>query len=318
MKYFENKNLLIYVFIFMCIHAYSQDYSTDTIKLWEGEKVPFNKESIELKETLDEEGTRYTQISEPAIYVYRNKDIKKNGAALLVCPGGGYAKVTIGRNNGEGSAKRFLKMGFNVVAVLKYRLPDTLLVSSPDKVPLCDAQKALSIMHQNASIWSVDKDKIAVMGSSAGGHLAASLANLKENIIAPDVKPEDLSLAASILLYPVISFNLPYRHKGSYKRLLADNSNNQSLLDYYSMENQVKETTPPTFLIHALDDTSVSYQNSLLYCESLKKYDVNYEYIQLDKGGHGFGFNFKKTGVDWTPELDKWLHDETNLFENKE
>lgn len=259
MKYSESKNFLIYVFIFMCIHAYSQDYSTETIAIWEGEKVPFNKENIKLKETLDEAGIRYTQISEPAIYVYRNKDIKENGAALLVCPGGGYAKVTIGRNNGEGSAKRFLKMGFNVVAVLKYRIPDTLLVYSQDKVPLCDAQKALSIMHQNASMWSVDKDKIAVMGSSAGGHLAASLANLKENIIAPDVKPEDLILAASILLYPVISFNLPYRHKGSYKRLLVDKSNKQSLLDYYSMENQVKKTTPPTFLIHALDDASVSY-----------------------------------------------------------
>ena len=83
MKYFENKNRLIYVFIFMCIHAYSQDYSTDTIKLWEGEKVPFNKESIQLKETLDEEGTRYTQISEPAIYVYRNKDIKKKMEQLF-------------------------------------------------------------------------------------------------------------------------------------------------------------------------------------------------------------------------------------------
>ncbi|MFD1294971.1 alpha/beta hydrolase [Lutibacter holmesii] len=316
MKYFKNQKLFVYVFIFISIQIYSQEYSTEIIKLWEGEKTPFNKENIKLKETLDEAGKRYTQISEPTIYVYRNKEIKNNGAALLVCPGGGYAKVAIGNNNGESSAKHFLKMGFNVVAVLKYRLPDTLIVYSQEKVPLCDAQKALSIIHQNSSTWSIDKDKIAVMGSSAGGHLAASLVNLQEQIIAPGVKPEDLTLAASILLYPVVSFNLPYRHKGSYKYLLADKSNDQTLLDYYSMENKVSKNTTPTYIIHALDDSSVVYQNSLLYCESLKKHNVTYKYVELEKGGHGFGFNFKKTGVDWTIDLEKWLHTETNLFKN--
>lgn len=316
MKYFNNKNLLICVFILLCSQVFSQEYTTETIKLWKDGEIPFNKETITLKETLDEAGIRYTQISEPALYVYKNKTVKKNGAALLVCPGGGYAKVTIGSNNGEGKAKRFLEMGFNVVAVLKYRLPDTQIVNSQEKAPLCDAQKALSIIHQNATNWSINGNKVAVLGSSAGGHLAASLANLKDEIIAPSVKQEELKQAVSILMYPVISFNLPYRHKGSYKRLLADKANNQQLLDYYSMENQVSENTPQTYIIHAKDDVGVVYQNSLIYCESLKKHDVNYKYVQLDKGGHGFGFSFNRTGVDWTIELEQWLHKETNLFEN--
>jgi len=316
MDLFIKNARLIFVFIFICTHTFSQDYTIETIKLWKDGEIPFNKENITLKETLDEAGIRYTQISEPAIYVYRNKDVKNNGAALLFCPGGGYSVVTIGSNNGESMAQRFLKMGFNVVAVLKYRLPDTLIVNSQEKVPLCDAQKALSIIHQKATNWSIDNNKVAVIGSSAGGHLAASLANLKDEIIAPNVNKEDLKQAVSILMYPVISFNLPYRHKGSFKRLLVDKSENQQLLDYYSMENKVSENTPQTFIIHAKDDASVTCENSLIYCESLKKYGVKYKYVQLEKGGHGFGLNFQKTGVDWTVELEEWLRNETNLFAN--
>jgi len=117
-------------------------------------------------------------------------------------------------------------------------------------------------------------------------------------------------------MYPVISFNLPYRHKGSFKNLLGAKSNDQTLLDYYSMENQVSKNTPQTFIIHALDDVGVTYENSLIYCESLKKYGVKYKYVQLEKGGHGFGMNMEKTGVDWTIELQDWLHTQTNLFNN--
>ena len=296
--------------------VYSQSYSKETTKLWTEGEIPFNKKTITLVEQLGEEGKRYWQISEPELYVFRNNSVVNNGSALLVLPGGGYSRVTIGKNNGEGTAKHFLKMGFNVVAVLKYRLPDERIVNSEDKVPLCDAQKALSLISQNSDNWSVNKSKIAVLGSSAGGHLASSLANLTNPILAPDVKPYELKQAATILLYPVISFNLPYRHKGSYRYLLGEKSDNQALLEYYSMENQVSETTPQTFIIHATDDASVSYENSIIYCKSLKKFSVPYKYVELEKGGHGFGYNFNKTGIDWTIELKDWLLNETNLLSN--
>jgi acetyl esterase/lipase len=308
--------LIRLVFIFFITSVFSQGYVKETIKLYGKDSIPFNKENITLKETLDEVGIRYSKISEPVIYVYKKKNRKQNGAALLFCPGGGYSKVSIGKNDGEGLAKHFLKMGFNVVAVLKYRLPDKRIVNSQEKVPLCDAQKAMSILHKKASDWSVCENKIAVMGGSAGGHLAGSLANLKEPIIAPGVESKDLTHAVSILMYPVITFNLPYRNKGSFKNLLRDQSNNQSLLDYYSLENQVSENTPPTFIVHAKDDVGVVYQNSLMYVDSLKKHDVNYKYVELEKGGHGFGLNSKKTGVDWTIALEKWLHMQTDIFTN--
>jgi acetyl esterase/lipase len=310
------KLILVKVFLLISIHTFSQDYTKQTIKLWDDNVVPFNKENITVEETLDETGMRYAKISEPELYVYRNKTIKKNGAALLFCPGGGYAQVNMRENNGELFAQRFLKMGFNVVAVLKYRLPDTLIVNLQEKVPLCDAQKALSMIHQKATSWSVNHNKIAVIGSSAGGHLAASLANLKDDILAPNVKKKELKQAVSILMYPVISFHLPYVHKNSLKNLLGDKSNNQELLGYYSMENQVSKNTPQTFIIHAIDDVVVPYENSLMYCESLKKYGINYKYVQLEKGGHGFGFNSAKTGLDWTMVLEDWLRTQTNLFNN--
>lgn len=296
--------------------VFSQEYSFERIKLWDKGNIPFNKDTITSLETLDKSGMRHKKISEPELYVYQNKTIKNNGAALLFFPGGGYSTVVLGKNHGEEMAQHFLKMGFNVVAVLKYRLPDTLIVNSQEKVPLCDAQKSLSILHKKALNWSVNPNKIAVIGASAGGHLAASLGNLKNEIIAPEVNLDELEIAVSILMYPVISFNLPYRHKGSFKNLLVDKSDNQELLDYYSMENQVNELTPKTFIIHALDDQTVVYHNSLLYCDSLKEHNIKYKYVELEKGDHGFGLNFNKTGVNWTIELESWLKAETDLFTN--
>ncbi|MCG9971174.1 alpha/beta hydrolase [Christiangramia crocea] len=310
------KRIAIFTIVFFYVTSYAQNYSKEVVNLWDQKKPPFNKENIEFKETVDSTGRRFSKISDPVLYIYRKDSQESKGPTILYYPGGGYAIVSI-KDEGESRAKRFLEMGFNIVAILKYRLPDSCIVYEQEKVPLADAQKALSLLHQNAEKWGIDENKIAVMGGSAGGHLASSLANLKDSIVAPGVKPENLSHAVSILMYPVISFNLPYRHKGSYKRLLGQKSENQSFLDYYSMENQVSENTPPTFLVHARDDSSVSYQNSIIYRDSLKKYNVPFKYIELEKGGHGFGFNFEKTGgVDWTIELEDWLYKNTSLFEN--
>ncbi|MFT4800511.1 MAG: acetyl esterase/lipase [Flavobacteriaceae bacterium] len=300
--------MIIGLVILSAGHSYAQGYSKEVIELWEEGKVPFNKKNIELEEKIDSENKRFTQISNPVIYLYRKKGVKNIGPALLYCPGGGYATVSIGVDRGESYARLFFEMGFNVVAVLKYRLPDSRIVNEQEKVPLCDAQKALSMLHTNAKKWKIDKSKIGVKGASSGGHLAASLNNLKKDIVAPGVKSEELTQAFSILRAPVISFNPPFRHKGSYKRLLIDKASDPVLLDYYSMENQVSSSTPPTFIIHATDDLSVNYQNSVIYTEQLKKYKIPYRYVQLNKGGHGFGLNRSKVDRDWIPDLKEWLN----------
>ncbi|MEL7117920.1 MAG: alpha/beta hydrolase [Bacteroidota bacterium] len=285
----------------------AQEYTKEVIEIWEEGNIPFNKENIDLEEMIDEENKRFTQISKPVIFLFRKKEVKKPGPALLYLPGGGYAKVVTGEDRGEAYAKIFFEIGFTTVAILKYRLPDGNIVNEQDKVPLCDAQKAFALLHRHAVEWNIDKNKIGIKGSSAGGHLAASLNNLKEDIVAPGVKPEELEQAFSILRAPVITFHQPLRHAGSFKRLLGDKSSDQSLLDYYSMERQVNEDTPPTLLIHATDDTSVPYQNSTMYIDQLKKYGIPYEYIQLNRGGHGFGLNRSKVDRDWVPIMQEWV-----------
>jgi acetyl esterase/lipase len=304
---------LIFSILLLSTVTYAQDFTKEVVKIWNQTNIPFNKDNITLKEMIDSTGNRISQISEPLLFVYRKKDEKPDGAAVLFCPGGGYTNLSLS-NDCEGYATQFFKMGFSVVAILKYRLPDPRIVNHQEIVPLCDAQKGLSLIYQNAKNWQINKSKIATAGSSAGGHLAASLANLNDKIVAPGVKPDELKQAASILLYPVITFNLPKRHSGSYNRLLGDLKNDQSLIDYYSMEKQVTKKTPPTFLVHAKDDETVTYTNSVMYLESLKKNQVVNKYVELEKGGHGFAFNFKKTGVDWSIALAQWLQKETDLF----
>ncbi|MCM2680742.1 alpha/beta hydrolase [Echinimonas agarilytica] len=299
--------MLLLILAMLSSHSNAQNYVKEEIKIWQQGTVPLNKPNIELTEQLDEEDKRFTQISEPIIYLYRKANADKPGPALLYAPGGGYAKIAIGKRRGAEWAELFLDMGFTAVAVLKYRLPDGRIVEQPHNVPLIDAQQALATLHRNAEQWKIERSKIGVKGASAGGHLIASLNNLTEDILAPGVKPEELKQAFSILRVPVITFNPPYRHKGSYKRLLGDLSNNQDLLDYFSMENQVTSSTPPTFLVYATEDKSVPYENSEIYVSALKKNGVDFKAVELKKVGHGFGLNRSRVDKDWVPELKIWV-----------
>lgn len=301
-------SLLAGVFI-VATTSFSQDYTKEVIELWEGETIPFNKQKIKLKEMTDKDNKRLSQISKPVLFVYRKNEAKKDGAALLYIPGGGYSVISIGTSRGESEAKTFFKMGFQAVAVLKYRLPDNRIVNEQEKVPLCDAQKALAIVHRKASDWGVDRNKIGVKGASAGGHLTASLNNLSDQIIAPGVKADELKQAFSILRAPVITFEQPLAHAGSYKRLLGDKAGDKELLAYYSMEKQVTKNTPPTFVVNATDDASVPYENSVEYVKQLASNGIPHKYVKLGKGGHGFGVSIRKTDKDWISDLDKWLHE---------
>ncbi|WP_051687224.1 alpha/beta hydrolase [Microbulbifer sp. HZ11] len=288
------------------VRAHCENYAVDEIEIWP-DSAPLNKPVITLDETLDEEQKRFRQISVPSIFLFRKSDVRKPGPALLYIPGGGYANVSIGRDRGKEWANLFFSMGFTTVAVLKYRLPDTRIVEHQHKVPLLDAQQALATLHRNASSWQIDREKIGVMGASAGGHLAASLSNLSGEILAPGILPEELAHSFSILRVPVITFTDPYRHEGSYHRLLGDRASDKDLMHLFSLEHQVTSRTPPTFLVYATDDTSVPYQNSLLYASQIEKHGVPVTTVQLERGGHTFGLDRKVVDKDWTLDLRKWV-----------
>ena len=168
--------------------------------------------------------------NEAEIYIYHPKESDKVAPAVLICPGGGYSGLAMDRE-GHDMAKWYASNGF-VAVVLKYRMPKGV-----HTVPLEDAEKAISVLRENADKWNLDKSKVGVVGSSAGGHLAASLSTLAKDINRPDF---------AILYYPVISFDNKMAHQGSKKNLLGKNIDNEKLIYYYYMNKQVKDKTTKT------------------------------------------------------------------------
>ena len=182
--------------------------------------------------------------------------------------------------------------------VLKYRLPDSLSSTAPDKVPLMDAQQAIRMVREKATSWNIQPNKIGIMGFSAGGHLAATLSTHFEKDTRPDF---------SILIYPVISMDKSIAHMGSRNNLIGKHPADE-MIKLYSNELQVTTNTPPSFLIHASDDDAVPVENSLFYYQTLKKNNVPTEMHIYPKGGHGFGLaNGNRSLESWPRLMIEWM-----------
>ena len=226
-------------------------------------------------------------VTQPLLTVYFPE--KSNGKAIVACPGGGYACVALG-HEGHDMASWFNKMGITF-AVLKYRMPN-----GHYDVPLSDAQQAIRIMRQHADEWNLKM--IGIMGASAGGHLASTVATHYTKDCRPDFQ---------LLLYPVISMCKEITHQGSRQNLLGNNPSNE-LTDLFSNELQVNEQTPPALLIHCSDDEVVKPENSIRYYQALLTHKVPATLLCYPKGGHGWGFTdhfaFKEL---WLDEVKKWL-----------
>ena len=231
-------------------------------------------------------------ISEPRMYYYAPSKDKINGTAVLICPGGGYGGVSVIKE-GAVIAKWFNSLGVSAF-VLYYRMPN-----GHYDIPLKDAQTALSIIHKRANEWNINKHKIGIMGFSAGGHLASTVGtHFKSKIQRPDFM---------ILAYPVVTMNKELTHLGSRNNLLGLNPTDE-LVNLYSNELQVTKKTPPTFIVHAIDDTTVPIANSEQFLKELLHHNVPAELHKFDIGGHGFGMNKRGIPVDNWPELLKtWL-----------
>lgn len=202
--------------------------------------------------------------------------------AVLVCPGGGYARCS--EIEAEPIVMQFLAAGFNAF-LLKYSV-------APQKYPraLEEASRAVEIIRENADEWGVEKDKIAVCGFSAGGHLAASLGVFwnQEPIKTADEKNKPNAL---ILAYPVITSG-EKAHRGSFQQLCGDD---EELVKKMSLENQVTKATPPTFLWHTFEDPAVPVENSLYFAAALREKNIPFELHIYPKGGHGLALVRKDT-----------------------
>jgi acetyl esterase/lipase len=228
--------------------------------------------------------------------------------AVLVIPGGGYKHVVIDKEGFE-VAQWLGTQGF-AAYVLRYRLPGDGWAAGPD-APLQDAQRALRVMRGHAAKFGVASHRAAVLGFSAGGHLAARLATrFDEATYEPGDAQDALSSRpdAAALLYPVITLTGAGAHAGSRSFLLGA-SPAAAALERWSAQNGVTPATPPCFIAHAADDTAVPLRNSQLLFDALQAADVPTDYHVFARGGHGFGLR-GRTGLpasDWPRLFVEWI-----------
>ena len=237
-------------------------------------------------------------ISEAEMYVYLPEKSINTGAAVVICPGGGYW-IEAAQHEGHAIAKWLNEKGIAGI-VLKYRLP-----YGHDKIPSEDVRQTMRTVRMNAKEWGIDVDKIGLAGSSAGGHLAATAGTRFDMGNKESTNPiEQLSCRPDflLLLYPVITFSEEFGHMGSRINLIGE-GNNWELVEKYSNELHVTAQTPPTFLILADDDKSVPPRNSVEFYLQLKKNNVPAEMHIFAKGGHGFGIRKNNLPVDNWPNL---------------
>ena len=263
----------------------------ETIDLWPGEAP--GMPSQPLTESVIERSTdpqlmdRYVNgISRPRMVVFRPG--APNGAAVLITPGGGYARVVIDKEGYE-LGQWLSARGFTVF-VLFYRLPGEGWAAGPD-VALSDAQRAVRLIRNGARDYGVDPERVAAMGFSAGGHVCADLATrfatrTYETIDGADALSARPYLAA--LIYPVTSMTLPIAHVGS-RELLIGKDAGPDLERAHSPQHNIPSDAPPCFLLHAEDDTSVVVENTLEFRAALRARGIPVETHLFAQGGHGFG-----------------------------
>ncbi len=243
-------------------------------------------------EQEDLEGGRVANVVHPSITVYR--PTKPNGIAIIMCPGGGYARLAM-NHEGHDMASWMNAMGITYI-VLKYRMPN-----GHDEVPLSDAEQAIRLVRQHATEWGINPNRVGIMGASAGGHLAASLATLYSS---DETRPD-----FQILFYPVISMVQGITHAGSRQNLIG-NTPTKELEQHYSLERQVTVNTPQAFIMLSSDDSTVPPTNGISYFQALLDKKIHATLHVYPIGGHGWGFKDNFTYKrQWTGELEKWLRD---------
>lgn len=241
-------------------------------------------------------------------------------AAVVVCPGGSYFwldRESEGRKVGE-----WLRDNGIAAFVLEYRTGGIFEFVSHSRLfrrgnrfpdPMCDLQRTFQLIREHADSLGIDSGRVGVMGFSAGGHLAVLSGELSETDF---LKPLGIATTVSLrpdfiaAIYPVVTFtDSRFMHRRSRRGLLADRPS-KALCDSLSLERHVPAGMPPVFLMNCKDDPIVRYQNSELLDSALTEAGVDHRYIQVGRGGHGFGADVSKNSEEsavWMPEFLRWL-----------
>lgn len=240
----------------------------------------------------------------PSIKLYLSTAAKSTGAAMIVCPGGGYAHLA--DHEGAPVAEWLNSLGIKAF-VLKYRLGSS---GYHHPAMLQDVRRAIRHVRSHASEWGIDSNRIGVLGFSAGGHLASSAGT---HFDLGDPSGSDLVERVSsrpdlmVLIYPVITMG-KLGHSGSRDNLLGKEPGGE-LVDLMSNEKQVTPQTPPAFLVHGENDGGVPVENSLLFADALRKAGVGFELHVFEKAPkHGFGLAASDAALSVWPKLcEQWL-----------
>jgi acetyl esterase/lipase len=252
--------------------------------------------------TFHDRFARYT--TDPILTVMRPE--RPNGASLLLIPGGGYKWAVVDKE-GLDCARVFAAAGITCF-VLRYRLPADGWAAGPD-APLQDAQRALRIVRARAVADGLDPARVAVLGASAGGHLAGMLTARTDQTYAAvdDVDAVSMRPDLSILLYPVATMADPHVHAGSRKEMLGETPSAEAITRY-SMERMDWTGRPPVFLLHAMDDEAVPVENSLQLLPAIRAAGVPVEAHLFQEGGHGFGIRLiaGKPAAVWPELVLRW------------
>jgi acetyl esterase/lipase len=295
--------ILFYLLLIMSSLAFPVKGQTKlSLPLWPNGAAESN--GITAKEII-ENNHMMTNISEGGISVQLPEASKANGAAVLICPGGGYLYEAI-YHEGFEFADWLNDHGIAGI-VLKYRLPN-----GHADIPITDAKQAMRIIRAHAAEWHIDPNKVAVAGFSAGGHLASTLGvhyDLGDSTASDPLMRCSTRPDLMLLFYPVITMKLGETHLGSRQNLLGMNPTEQQV-DYYSNELQVNKNTPPAILMLCDDDNVVPPINSIQFYQALHANKVPASLYIFPAGGHGWGMHTNISfWQDWRALLLNWLQE---------
>jgi len=299
------KIVFIYLLTVICI---PELFAQGPIQLWEKGAIP-NQQQSEGKEWLAPKDILLIKnVQTPTLEIFLPSKRNANGMAVLIFPGGGYGGVSYDWE-GTDYAKWFNSQGV-AAFVLKYRMPQAESVITSYKAPIQDAQRAIRFIRFNASKFNINKNKVGVIGSSAGGHLASTLGtHLDISYYKPqnDIDKESARPDFMMLIYPVISMKKDITHGGSRNALLGKKPSEDLILQF-SNELNVTEKTPPTFIVHSGNDKTVPVENSIRIYQALVRNKIEATLHIFPKGGHGYSTGQSRNNApDWTNIAAQWL-----------
>ncbi len=284
-KSYMNRIVISLILLSLTLSSVAQEMKSFDIDLWQN-GLP-NSNGIDKTQPYDNEKRNF----KPSIRVFLPETSHRDSTAILVIPGGGYRVLSIGQEGYEW-AEYFVPQGIPTI-VLSYRMPMGF-----KEVPMSDATEAMRIIRENAKEWGIKPDRIGILGSSAGGHLASTIATHSEEATRPNFQ---------ILFYPVISMDKEYTHLDSHNCFVGEEATKEQE-DAYSNQLHVNAQTPPAILLLSDDDFLVSPRNSAEYYLALKKANVKASMHVYPSGGHGWGCGkWFKYREQMLKDLQIWL-----------